>query len=106
MAQICQYSNKDIGIILCYLQNKSQNKTQCGILLKENDRVITDASKVCKIFADIFFPTVANWLRQLHHIEMSLKDFLSNVRERHEIHPSVKAIKDRHMENSTFDIKK
>ncbi len=47
-----------------------------------------------KLFAD-FISTVANSISQPDYIEMTQKDVLSKVLERHENHPSVKAIKDR-----------
>ncbi len=57
-----------------------------------------------KLFAD-FISTVANSISQPDYIEMTQKDVLSKVLERHENHPSVKAIKKRHMDNNKFDFK-
>ncbi len=83
---------------------KSQNKAQNGIILKENDWVITDTSELCEIFAH-FFSTVSNSIGQPDYIEMTHKDILSKVLERCANHPSVKTIKERHMDNNKFDFK-
>ncbi len=47
------------------------------------------------------------WQIQLANqtIEMTQTDFLSKVLDRHESHPSVKAIKERHIDNNKFDFK-
>jgi hypothetical protein len=85
-----------------FLSNKS--KSRRNIILKENDRIITEVPELCEIFAD-FFSTVANSIGRPDHIDMSQPDFLSSIIEKHKNHKSVLAIKDRHESNATFDFK-
>ncbi len=63
-------TTKDFFKAICpfFFSKKSQNKAQNGIILKENDCVITDTSELCEIFADLF-STVANSIGQPDYIE-------------------------------------
>ncbi len=98
-------TTKDFFKAICpFFSKKSQNKAQNDIILKENDCVVIDTSELHEIFVE-FFSTVANSIGQPDYIEMTHTNVLSKVLERHENHPGVKAIKERHMHNNKFDFK-
>ena len=96
-------SQKDFwDIVGPFMANKS--KSQRNIILREDDSIISDQSELCELFS-VFFATSASEIGQPDVIDMSEKDFLYNIVDRHKDHKSILAIKNNHKDLSIFDFK-
>ncbi len=62
------------------MNNKCTSQT--NIILKGDDQIITDITKLCEIFST-FFSSCANYIGQPDEIDMSELDFLTNIINRH-----------------------
>ncbi len=79
-------------------------RSQRNIILKEDDRIITDTTELCEIFSTFFF-SYANYIGQPDKINMSELDFLTNIIDRHNNHKSILAIKKHHKDIQAFEFK-
>jgi hypothetical protein len=66
-----------------FMANKS--KYQRNIILRDDDFIISDQSELCELFS-VFFATSASEIGQPDVIDMSEKDFLYNIVDRHKDH--------------------
>ncbi len=80
------------------------SKSKRNIMLKEDDKVITNTKEVCEIFAK-FFSTIADTIGSPDVIDMSRPNFLSEIFEKHKNHESILKIKEHHSNNSPFSFK-
>ena len=67
------------------------DNTHSNIILKEEDRIVTDKMEICDIFNN-FFSTVADDIGSPDSIPIESADYYDKTLNKHKDHPSIKAI--------------
>ena len=70
----------------------NQELSRGNIILRENDEIISNESEIAEIFNN-FFISIADNIGISDEIDTSNEMFLQKILERHDQHPSIKAIK-------------
>ena len=82
----------------------NNTKSQRNVILKEDDRIITDTAEICDIFAS-FFATCADSIGEPDEIDLNDSDFLSKLLIKHSQHESILAIKEHYDIIEPFNFK-